>query len=143
MSGDDEPVGIPRTAEELFDPSSRKPEVLPIDTPPNSADPKQLRTKAVRDKQKEITDENDLRAVLSTPEGVRLVAKIIAEPCGWNMPYFHPSNSTMCEVAGRRSVAYQLESWICNVDLKFWEPVRRELEKYRPKPEKKKPGSAP
>jgi hypothetical protein len=139
------PVGPASSAEELFSPD-KKPDGTEkfLDRPQRSNDRVQLKEKAISDKQKALQDENDLRAVLLMPEGVRFIAKIIAGPCGWNLPYFHPSNSVMCEVAGRRSIAYQLEQWICDVDLSLWNAVRAELEKSRPKPktsEKPKRGS--
>lgn len=138
-------VGPARTAEELFDPE-KTPDPKFLDKPQQSANPKALREKAVSDKARELQDENDLRAVLTTAEGVRFVARLIAGPCGWNQPYYQPNNSSMCEVAGRRSIAFQLEQWISNTDLELWFSVRRELEKSRPKPEtskKPKSGSAP
>lgn len=141
-----EPAGPASNAEELFDPhgARRKPEGF-LDPRARANDPQALRKKAISDKQRTLNDENDLRTILSTEEGVRFVARLIAGPCGWNLPHFHASNSVMCEVAGRRSIAYQLEQWISDVDVELWFAVRRELEKQRPKPKtsesKSKPGS--
>lgn len=136
----------PRDATELFDPDARKPDGTEafLDKPTKTNDPKALKDKQVSDKVKAFNEENDLRAVLSIDAGVRFVARLIGGPCGWNLPYFHSSNSVMCEIAGRRSIAYQLENWICDIDVSFWEAIRRELEKQRPKPktsEKLKPSS--
>lgn len=134
----EEGVGAAGSAEELFDPEgSRQAPPLGLDKPQRAGDAAALRRKAVEDKQTELSQENDLRAVLATPEGVRLLARIIGGPCGWNLPHWHASNSVMCEIAGRRSIAYQLEQWISDVDLERWFAVRRELEKLRPKPQKK------
>jgi hypothetical protein len=127
----------PRNANELFEgPDAEKADGTEqfLDKPHNTADPRSLKRKQLSDKQKELSEENDLRAVLSTPEGVRLIARIIGGPCGWNLPHFHTSNSIMCEIAGRRSIGYQLENWISDVDLQLWFAVRQELEKQRPKP---------
>lgn len=126
----------PRNAEELFDPDSAKPDNADaiLDAPNKTNDPKALKKKALDDKSKELRDENDVRWVLSDPRGVRFIARLIGGPCGWNQPYFHPSNSQMCEIAGRRSIAYQLEELISNADLSLWFAVRAELEKLRPKP---------
>lgn len=141
-------MSTPRDAQELFDPEAHKPDATDafLDTPVKTNDPKALRAKALSDKQKELREEGDLREVLATKAGVRLIARIIGGPCGWNLPYFHPSNSWMSEIAGRRSVGYQLEQWISDADLTLWFAVRRELEVMRPKPkttaEKLKSGAA-
>lgn len=131
-----ESVGTPRNAEELFEPDEGKPhaEDRLIVPPQKTNDPKALRAKAVTDRERALQEENDLRAVLSTAAGVRLMARVIAGPCGWNSPYFNPSNSVMCEIAGRRSIGYQLEQWISDADLKLWFAVRTEMEKVRAKP---------
>jgi hypothetical protein len=136
----EDPVGPPRTAEDLFDPEKPKDPSF-LEVPQKSADPKALREKAVSDKKKEISDRNDLLAVLSLPEGVRFLARLIGGPCGWNLPYFHGSNSVMCEVAGRRSIGFQLEQWIADVDLAHWFAVRTELEKNRKPKSSSVPGT--
>lgn len=126
-------MSSPRNADEL-DPDAKVPDESFLDKPQNVSDVPALKEKAISDKVKVLRDENDLRAVLSTAEGVRVVARVI-ERCGWNGPYFRPNNSEMCEVAGRRSIAWQLEQAISDVDLELWIAVRRELETNRPKPE--------
>lgn len=125
----------PQTAEELFDPDARKPDGTEVflDQPVNASDPKQLKARAISDKAKELKEENDIRAVLSTPSGIRFVSRLV-NACGWNMPYYMPHNGAMCEVAGRRSIAWQLEQWISDTDLSLWFAVRRELELGRVKP---------
>lgn len=124
----------PRTAEELFDPDGAKEQdVEKVLDRVNASDPQQVRKSATRAKIREIEGENDLREVLASPAGVRLIARII-EACGWATPYFHPSNSVMSEVAGRRSIAWQLENWISDADVELWIAVRRQLESVRPKP---------
>lgn len=129
---------IPRSAEELFDPDAQQSDGTEriVDGPVRTADVRALKRKELSDKVAEFTDETDLREVLALPSGagIRLLARIIGEPCGWNQPYFHPSNSVMSEIAGRRSIAYQLEQWISDADLELWFAVRRELERKRPKP---------
>lgn len=122
----------PRTADEL-DPDAKVPDEPFLDKRQNVSDLPALKEKAISDKVKAFRDENDLRAVLSTAEGVRVMARVI-ERCGWNMPYFRPNNSEICEIAGRRSIAWQLEQAISDVDLELWIAVRRELETLRPKP---------
>lgn len=131
---------IPKSAEDLYGdwdaPKSDGAEAF-LDQPVNASNPKQLKAKALSDKQREFKHENDLREVLASAAGVRFVARVIGA-CGWNAPHFHPNNSTMCEVAGRRSIAWQLEQWIADTDLSLWFAVRQELELTRPKP--KAPG---
>jgi hypothetical protein len=122
-------------ADDLFDPDAKKPDGSEafLDQPVNASNPKQLKAKALSDKQREFKQENDIRAVLSTEAGVRFVAGIISR-CGWHEPFFHPNNSTMCEVAGRRSIAWQIEQQVKNTDLGLWFSVERELEQSRVKP---------
>jgi len=122
----------PRNSDEI-DPDAKVTQESFLDKPQNVSDAPALKEKAISDNARSLRDENDFRAVLSMPEGVRVIAKII-ERCGWNAPYFHPNNSQMCEVAGRRSIAWQLEQAISDVDLELWFAVRRELEMLRPKP---------
>lgn len=125
----------PKNAEQLMDPDARGPDPSDefLDPATNAADPKELRRRAISDKAREFAEEADLRYVLSSEQGQRFVARVIGV-CGWNMPFFNPSNSWMCETAGRRSIAWQLEQWISNADLSLWFAVRRELEKQRVKP---------
>lgn len=125
----------PRSADDLDRDPQVEPEKVPefLDAPVNASDPKQLKAKALNDKARALKEENDIRAVLATPAGVRLIARLIST-CGWNAPYFTPNNSTMCEIAGRRSIAWQLEQWISDADLSLWFAVRRELETTRTKP---------
>lgn len=124
-----------RSADDLDRDPQAEPEKTPVflDAPVNASDPKQLKAKAITDKSRALKEENDVRAVLSTPEGVRLIARLIGM-CGWNAPYFSPNNSTMCEIAGRRSIAWQLEQLISDAELSLWFAVRRELELTRVKP---------
>lgn len=131
----EEPAGSPSSTEELLDPDARKSDSVDqiLDKPIPTNDPKALKKKGLSDKARDLEQEADLRTVLATVQGVRFMARLI-EACGWNQPYFHPSNSFMCEIAGRRSIAYQLEQWISDADLALWIRVRSELEKSRPKP---------
>lgn len=104
-----------------------------LDKPVNASDATQLKSKAISDKARALKEEGDLRAVLASPAGVRFMARLI-NTCGWNAPHFNPNNSFMCENAGRRSIAWQLEQWISDADLSLWIAVRRELEETRVKP---------
>lgn len=125
-----------QSAEELYnDPDSNKSDGTEkfLDQPVNASNPVQLKAKALTDKQRDLKQENDIRAVLSSEAGVRFIARMIGA-CGWNAPYFQPNNSAMCETAGRRSIAWQLEQWISDTDLTLWFAVRRELEMSRVKP---------
>lgn len=130
------PVAFPRSAEELFEPDSGRPDGTEkfVNKPQNAADLKSLKKKAIDEVAARLKEENDLRAVLGTQEGVRFVARLVLA-CGWNMPHFNPSNSVMSEIAGRRAIAWQLENWISDVDLSLWFAVRQELEASRPKPQ--------
>lgn len=124
-----------QTADDLERDPQAAPEKAPefLDAPQNASDSKQLKAKAISDKSKALKDENDVRAVLSTPAGIRFISRVIGL-CGWNMPHFSQNNSVMCEIAGRRSIAWQLEQLISDTDLALWFAVRRELETTRVKP---------
>jgi hypothetical protein len=130
-------MNLPRNAEELFNPDAGKSDPSEAITGGRvrTGDVKALQRKALSDTAVEITDENDIREVLALPSGagLRFLARLI-EACGWNTPHFHPSNSIMSEVAGRRSIAWQLEGWISDADLDLWLAVRRQLELKRQKP---------
>lgn len=130
------PVGSPRSADDLFDPD--KEDIHPhaekyLDTPQRSADPKALKQKAIDDKTRDLQDENDLRVVLETAEGVRFIVRLLLA-CGIDQPVFQANNSLMCEVAGRRSIANQVRDWVKNVGLPEWFKVELEFENHRPKP---------
>ena len=100
-----------------------------------TADVRSLERKATANTIAEITDENDICEVLAIASGagVRFMSRLI-EACGWNTPHFNPSNSVMSEIAGRRSIAWQLEGWISDADVELWVAVRRNLELKRQKP---------
>ncbi len=137
-SSETDSVGPARSAEDLTQPEREQRErtIGPpsLVQPQRTNDPVQLREKALSDRQQQLQEENDLRVVLATEEGVRFAARLISA-CGWNLPHFNPSNSVMCEIAGRRSIAWQIEGWISDVELKLWFAVRAELERARPRPE--------
>lgn len=136
----DDPVGAASSADELFDPDSKKtadPEFR------SSADRKALRKQATTDKQKQISEENDLRTVLSTSEGVRFVVRLLSR-CGIDQPAFWPDHGQMCEIAGRRQVANDLRDWIKDCGLEVWFKVEDEFEQHRrPKPKEKPKENVP
>lgn len=129
-------MSSPRNAEELFNPDAAPdPDEAITGGRVRTSDVQALQRKAVADTITEITDENDIREVLAIASGagVRFVARLI-ETCGWNTPHFNPSNSVMSEIAGRRSIAWQVEGWISDADVELWLIVRRTLEVKRQKP---------
>jgi hypothetical protein len=131
-------MSTPRNAEDLMrDPDEiGKPDPTDafLDTPVSTTDPKALRQKGVADKVIEIKLENAVRAIIATPGGPMFLAHVITRMCGGDNPHFHPSNSIMSEIAGRRSVGWQIESMIRDIDYELWITVDREIEKLRPKP---------
>ncbi len=117
------------------DPQEPRPE-LPafLDPVVKANDPKALRKKGVDDKGKALKAEADLREVLATQAGVRFVARILADLCYLDAPAFHPNNSTMCNIAGRRQIGQEIKTLIRDADFDLWVSVDRELETRRPKP---------
>jgi hypothetical protein len=127
-----------RSADDLIRDPQEDPEKLPpfLDQPVKSNDPKALKKKATDDKAKLIKQENDIRAILSTEAGVRFVARLLGEICFIDASAFHPNNSTMCNVAGRRQVGQLVKDLIRDCDFELWVKVDRELEVNRPKSKK-------
>ncbi len=124
-----------RSADDLYRDPLDKDELPPfLDPVTKTNDPKRLREKALSDKQKELKQEADLREVLSTEGGVRFVARILTEFCVIDAPAFHPNNSTMCNIAGRRQVGQQIKELIRNAEFDLWVKVDRQIERERPKP---------
>jgi hypothetical protein len=126
---------FPNDSAELSDPDAHKPDETAtfLDAPQPNSDPKLLQRKRVTDKSKELKEEGDLLMVLSTPEGLRFMVRLFGI-CGLDQPVFHPSNSVMCEIAGRRQIANQLRNWIKDAGLEQWFRVEQEFEKSRAKP---------
>src|SRR5580693_8113386 len=127
-----------RSADDLYKDPQDEPEKVPafLKEPAKNNDPKQLRQKAIDDKAREIKQQNDIRAILSTEAGVRFVARILGEICFIDAPAFHPQQSTMCNIAGRRQVGQQLKEIIRDSEWALWVKVDWELEQMRSKPKK-------
>lgn len=125
-----------RNADELFRDPQEPEEKLPdfIDAPQKTNDPKALAKKAIDDKAKELEMEGDLRAVLSTLQGRRFVARMLTEVCYINEDVFNPNNSVMSHTAGRRQVGITVKNWIRAADFELWVAVDREIEHLRWKP---------
>jgi hypothetical protein len=128
-----------RSADDLTRDPQEEPERIPtfLEQSRKTNDPKALKKQATDDKGKQIRQENDLRAILTTEAGVRFVARLLSEICFIDAPAFHPNNSTMCNVAGRRQVGQVVKEIIRDCDFDLWVKVDRELESLRPKPVKK------
>ena len=97
-------------------------------------DPRAQREKAIDDRQRTLRIENDYLAVLALPAGQRLIAHIMNDLCAHDAPYFNPSNSVMCNVAGRRQVGWLIEQEVRNISFELWTGVDAELEALRVKP---------
>lgn len=139
-------MNFPRSAEELFDPEANTPDPDDAITGRGrvrTTDRQALARKAVSDVIGDITDENDVREVLSLPSGagVRFLARLL-EHCNWSAEYFHPSNSVMSYAAGRRSICRDMENWVSDADLELWIAVRRVLEVKRQRIQRTTNGAA-
>lgn len=128
-----------RSAEDLYSDPDR-PESTPafLEKPQRSNDPKALRAKAIDDKGKALKQENDIREILATQAGIRFVARLLGEICYVDVSAFHPNNSTMCNIAGRRQVGQVVKELIRDCDFDLWVKVDRELEALRPKAKKER-----
>jgi hypothetical protein len=127
-----------RSADDLYKDPQAEPEVLPafLREPPKTNDPKELKRKATDDKARELKQQNDIRAILTTEAGVRFMARLLGEICFIDAPAFHPNNSTMSNIAGRRQVGQTVKDIIRDTDFNLWVKVDRELEEQRPKMKK-------
>lgn len=99
-------------------------------------DAKELKKQGIDDKAKQIKEQNDIRSILATEAGVRFVARLLGEICYIDASAFHPNNSTMCNIAGRRQVGQVVKDLVRDVDFDLWVKVDREIETMRPKPKK-------
>jgi hypothetical protein len=127
-----------RSADDLQrDPQEEAEKPLPfLERPQKTNDPKALKQKGIDDKAKAIKQENDLREVLGTQGGIRFMARLLGEICLLDASAFHPNNSTMCNIAGRRQIGQTVKEIIRDADFDLWVKVDRELETMRPKPKK-------
>lgn len=125
-----------RSAEDLDRDPQSAPDKLPpfLEKPTKTNDPQSLKRKAIDDKGKELKQQNDIREFLSTQAGVRFIARLLGEICYLDTSAFHPNNSTMCNIAGRRQVGQTVKELIRDVDFDLWVTVDREIETNRPKP---------
>jgi hypothetical protein len=128
-------VSETRSADDLYKDPQDAPEVLPafLKEPPKTNDPKQLRIKATDDKARELKQQNDIRSILTTESGIRFMARLLCDICYIDQSAFHPNNSTMCNIAGRRQVGQQIKELIRDCDFELWVKVDRVLEEMRPK----------
>ncbi len=127
-----------RSADDLTRDPQDEPEKLPpyLDKPVKTNDPKALKAKATDDKAKEIREQNDIRAILSTEAGVRFMGRILGEFCYIDESVFNPNNAIMSNIAGRRQVGQQIKFAIRDTDFDLWIKVDHQLEERRAKPKK-------
>ena len=130
-----------RSADDLTRDPQAEPERDPpfLDIPAKTNDPK-AHSKPKRSRTRQVyRAESDLREVLSTMAGIRFVSRILSEICCIDAPAFHPSNSVMSNIAGRRQVGQQIKELIREADFDLWVRVDREIEALKPR----KPRSSP
>lgn len=107
-----------------------------LERPQKTNDPKALKQKGIDDKAKQLKEQNDIRAILTTEPGVRFMARLLGEICFIDASAFHSNNSTMCNIAGRRQVGQSVKELIRDCDFELWVKVDREIEAMRPRPKK-------
>lgn len=127
-----------RSADDLNRDPQEEPEKLPafLEQPRKTNDPKHLKKQATDDKARAIKQESDVREILNLTAGIRFMARILGEICYLDESAFHPNNSTMCNIAGRRQVGQKIKEMIRDCDFELWVKVDRELEGMRAKPKK-------
>lgn len=77
----------------------------------SSSDPKQLKERGARAKDREKQDAEDLKAVLASPEGRRFVRGLLAD-CGEHRTSFHTNAIQMSFNEGARNVGLKLKARI-------------------------------
>lgn len=125
-----------RSADDLTkDPQEEVEKPLPfLERPQKTNDPKALKQKGIDDKARAIKQENDLREVLSTPAGIRFMARLLGEICHIDDSEFHPTSSIKDNIIGRRQVGHIVKDLIRDFDWAIWTKVDHELNEMRPKP---------
>lgn len=81
------------------------------DEPISSSDPKQIRERTARVKDRDKQDAEDLRTVLSSPQGRRFIRGLLAE-CGEHRTSFHTNAIQMSFNEGQRNVGLKLKARI-------------------------------
>lgn len=131
-------MSTPKDAEELYrspeDVAAPDPTAAFLDKPVKTNDPKALKDKAVSDKVLELRIENAIRGLLATDGGADLMAHIIGHMCGCHFPGFSANPHIRDEMFGRRSIGWQLEQMIRDIDFDLWVRVDRALEQRRQRP---------
>jgi hypothetical protein len=77
----------------------------------SSSDPRQLKERGARIKDREKQDTDDLKAVLATVEGRRFVRGLLAD-CGEHRTSFHTNAIQMAANEGARNVGLKLKARI-------------------------------
>lgn len=103
------------------------------DEPVNAGNRAQLNKKAERDLAHLLEQENDLRAILATEQGRRLLVRVF-DICGMDEEYLQPNHSIMSATAGRRQVARQIRDWIRTIrpdGFALWSKLDEAWQAYR------------
>lgn len=81
----------------------------------NAADRKQVRHAGRKDRDRRNQELNDLRAVMSSVQGRRLVWRMLSH-CAVAASVFDPNNSRMSANSGRQDVGHWLQSEVIDAD---------------------------
>lgn len=81
------------------------------DEAPSSSDPRKIKERAARVKDREKQDSEDLKTVLATQEGRRFVRGLLAD-CGEHRTSFHTNAIQMSFNEGARNVGLKLKARI-------------------------------
>jgi len=121
----------PQTAEELTDPEGAREQLPPVFEQPSSvSNIKQIKRRTAELKSKELQEQNDLSAIVSTEAGLRFVVRLL-EMCGHGEEQFATEPHFLAQIAGRRSIGIQIERAIKEADLELWLAVERVREARR------------
>lgn len=84
----------------------------------SSSDPRQIKERGARVKDREKQDAEDLKAVLATAEGRRFVRGLLAE-CGEHRSSFHTNAIQMSFYEGARNVGLKLKARIVKASPEY------------------------
>lgn len=91
-----------------------------LDEPVSSSDPKQVKERAQKIKDKDKQEVEDLKAILALPHGQRFIRQLLSD-CGEHRSSFHTNNAVMAFNEGTRNVGLKLKALIVRAAPEYLE----------------------
>lgn len=93
---------------------------------PNAADRRRVREQEKRNQFIDKQHTEDLREILSTPSGRRVLRHVLFDLCHLDETSYNPSGQLFAANEGRRTVAVELERELRDAHLEGWLTLLRE-----------------